>query len=107
MLLWLDRQYLARAIANMDECLLDGGILLIADFLPSGPRKNPIRHSPEHYTYKQDYSAPFLSLGTYELIAMSTSVGSHPENISADERRIGYHLLRKNLEDLYPIGWSG
>ncbi len=106
-LLWLDRRYLARAIANIDETLNDGGHLLITDFLPSGARKNPIRHSPEHFTFKQDYSAPFLHLGTYELVSMTTQIGLQHEELPADERRFGHHLLRKDLKELYPIGWSG
>jgi len=106
-LLWVDRLSLSRAIANIDESLNDGGYLLITEFLPSGPRKNPIRHSPEHYTYKQDYSAPFLSLETYEVISMSSQVASEPQEISADERRLAHHLLRKDIAGRYPIGWSG
>ncbi len=106
-MLWLDRKHLARAIANIDGSLRDGGHLLISDYLPSTRRKNPIRYSPKHYTYKQDYSAPFLSLGTYELVAMNTRVTAHPEDLDTDERRGASHLLRKNLTELYPIGWTG
>ncbi len=106
-LLWVDRRSLARAVANIDESLRDGGHLLITDFLPSGPRRNPIRHSPEHYTYKQDYSAPFLSLGTYELVSMNSHIAPQRDGLSVDERRSGHHLLRKDLSGLYPIGWSG
>jgi SAM-dependent methyltransferase len=106
-LLWLDRQHLARAIANIDESLRDGGHLLIYDFLPSRARKIPIRHSPAHHTFKQDYSEPFLSLGTYELVSMKSYVGAEPAEIPADERRHGIHLLRKDLEGLYPLGWTG
>lgn len=104
---WIDRRLLARAIANIDESLRDGGYLLIADFLPSTKRKNPIRHSPEHYTYKQDYSAPFLALGTYELIASSTQISSTPADFPAQDRRLGYLLLRKDLTGLYPLGYTG
>jgi len=103
---WIDRQHLARGIANIDESLRDGGYLLIADFFPSTNRKNPIRHSPEHFTYKQDYSASFLALGTYEVVASNTRVAPTPAQIPAQERRVADVLLRKNLTGLYPIGWT-
>jgi trans-aconitate methyltransferase len=103
-LCWIDRQHLSRTIANIDESLQDGGYLLVTDFLPRTRRKNPIHHSPEHYTYKQDYSQPFLALGTYELVAMTTEVGPHPEELPIDQRRIAHHLLRKNLNESHQIG---
>ncbi len=103
---WIDRRLLARAIANIDETLRDGGYLLITDFLPSTNRRNPIRHSPEHFTYKQDYSASFLALGTYEVVASNTRVAPTPAHIPAQERRTADLLLRKNLTGLYPIGWT-
>ena len=68
--------------------------------------KNPIKHAPEFFTYKQDYSEPFLSLGIYETVAVSTRVAKEPADIDAQERRAASHLLRKNLTGLYPIGYS-
>ena len=106
-LLWVDRAGLSRAIANIDESLRDGGLLLISDFLPPTRRKNPIKHSPDNFTYKQDYSESFLSLGTYETVALSTRTSEQPADIDAQERRLATHLLRKNLTGLYPVGYSG
>ena len=104
---WVDRAQLSRAVANIDETLLDGGLLMISDFLPPTRRKNPIKHAPGFFTYKQDYSEPFLSLGIYETVAVSARVAKEPADIDAQERRIASHLLRKNLTGLYPIGYSG
>lgn len=106
-LLWIDRGVLSRAIANIDESLRDGGLLLLADFLPPTRRKNPIRHAPEYFTFKQDYSKAFLSLGTYETVCIETRLEPQPENIDEHERRMATHLLRKNLYGLYPIGYTG
>ena len=106
-LLWVDRAGLARAIANIDESLRDGGLLFIDDFLPPTRRKNPIRHAPNNFTYKQDYGVPFLSLGTYETVALSTRITEQPAEIDAQERRLATHLLRKNLMGLYPVGFAG
>ena len=103
-LLWVDRAVLSRAIANIDESLLDGGILLISDFLPPTRRKNPIKHAPQYFTYKQDYSQPFLSLGTYEAVTISSYVVAEPKDIDEHERRRATCLLKKNLTGLYPVG---
>lgn len=104
---WIGRSKLSRTIANIDDILRDGGLLLISDFLPPTRRKNPIRHAPEHFTYKQDYSEPFLALGIYETVTVLTSVADQPGDISVHERRRSTHLLRKDLSGLYPIGYAG
>ena len=106
-LLWVDRAGLSRAIANIDESLRDGGLLLVSDFLPPTRRKNPIKHSPDNFTYKQDYSEPFLSLGIYETLAVCVQVAAEPADLNAQERRLAIQLLRKNLHGLYPIGITG
>lgn len=106
-LLWVDRAGLSRAIANIDESLRDCGLLLISDFLPPTRRKNPIKHSPDNFTYKQDYSEPFLSLGIYETLAVSAQLAAEPAHLNAQERRHATQLLRKNLHGLYPIGFTG
>lgn len=104
---WVNRAGLARAIANIDESLRDGALLLISDFLPATRRKNPIKHESEFFTYKQDYSEPFLSLGIYETVAVSTRLAKEPAELDAQERRAASHLLRKNLTGLYPVGYWG
>ena len=101
---WVDRSGLSRAIANIDESIRDGGLLLISDFFPSTRRRNPIRHAPENFTYKQDYAEPFLSLGIYETVAVSTNTAAQPAELDAQERRDATHLLRKDLVGLYPAG---
>lgn len=104
---WVDRSGLSRTVANIDESVLNGGLLLLSDFLPPTRRKNPIKHAPEFFTYKQDYSEAFLSLGIYETVAVSTRVAKEPADIDSQERRAATHLLRKNLTGLYPVGYSG
>lgn len=66
-----------------------------------------MEHSPDNFTYMQDYSEPFLSLGTNETVALSTRIAEQPADIDAQERRLATHLLRKNLTGLYPLGYSG
>lgn len=104
---WIQRSNLSRAIANIDESLRDGGLLLIWDFVPPTRRKNLIKHAPGNFTYKQDYSQSFLSLGTYETLASRTHFLEHPSDIDIQERRVASNLLRKNLTGLYPHGYAG
>lgn len=104
---WVERARLAHAVANIDESLRDGALLLISDILPSTRRKNPIRHPPNHFTYKQDYSQTLLSLGIYGTVAINVQVAAEPADLDAQERRIATHLLRKYLTDLYPVGYPG
>lgn len=106
-LIWIDRRGLARAVANVDEVLRDGGLLLIEDFLPPTARRNPIRHAPEHFSYKQDYSAPFLALGTYDPVRLNTYVAAEPSGIPEAERTVAITLLAKNLYGRLPIGYAG
>lgn len=104
---WVDRRGLAKAVANVDGVLRDGGLLLIWDFLPPSPRKNPIRHAPEHFTYKQDYSAPFLALGTYDRVRLNTYIAAEPSGIPEAERTLASMLLAKDLYGRLPIGYAG
>jgi SAM-dependent methyltransferase len=103
---WVDRSMLSSSIANIDRVVVDGGLLLITDFLPSARRKNPIRGSQGFYTFKQDYAAIFLSLGTYEIERMQVRTSREPADLDREERRVVDVLLRKRLTSLYPVGWD-
>lgn len=106
-LLWVDRYLLAQAIANIDLSLRDGGLLVIWDFMPPTNRRNPIRHSPNYFTFKQDYSKPFLSLGTYTMLGMESIILADPPDLDESERRAVTFALKKDLHGLYPVGYSG
>jgi SAM-dependent methyltransferase len=96
---WIDRMSLLKSVAEIDRLLDDGGFIVIGDFLPSNQLKVPYHHLPEHrvFTYKQDYSAPFLASGLYRLVCMLT--GDHDsKDLRTDveeSRRIGVFLLQK------------
>ncbi|MFA6305717.1 MAG: class I SAM-dependent methyltransferase [Candidatus Gracilibacteria bacterium] len=64
---WIDRPRLASVIAEADRVLAPGGHLIVVDFLPLWPTKRRYHHRQdvEAWTYKQDYAACWLSLGTY------------------------------------------
>jgi len=102
---WVDRALLTRTLAELDRLVVDGGHLVIGDFLPDQPSRRLYHHLPASgvYTYKQDYAAPFLATGCYEPVAMLT--GSHtPASLgtaATGADRIATHLLRKRLSALY------
>jgi SAM-dependent methyltransferase len=62
---WIDRSRLSRVVSNADQLLNDNGFLVIYDFYSPYQRANKYNYSDGIYTYKQDYSLPFLALGTY------------------------------------------
>ena len=102
---WIDRRYLLSTLAEIDRVLADGGYLLIGDFCPSNPMKVPYHHLPDAavYTYKQNYAAPFLASGLYQLVSFLTS--DHTSKLTtgtvSEHERAGIWLLRKQLTENY------
>jgi hypothetical protein len=100
----VDRRLLARAVANLDAALADGGLLAIADFDAPFLRANPYHHQPGLHTYKQDYASIFSSLGTYHsLYRRSETLEGHTSSDSADayDRQWVVAILRKDLRGRY------
>ena len=62
---WIDRSLLSQAIANVDNLVKPEGYILIHDFYTPFARANSYHHKEGLFTYKQDYTQPFLSLNTY------------------------------------------
>jgi SAM-dependent methyltransferase len=102
---WLDRVNLLRSVAEIDRVLLDGGFLMLGDFLPSNLVRVPYHHLPGKgvYTYKQNYAATFLASGLYHPVCLMTSKHSSKALIGevTEDERIGVWLLRKVLKELY------
>lgn len=67
---WVDRQLLSATVAEIDRLVSENGCLILGDFLPDYPCKTHYHHRDDValYTYKQDYTKLFLSLGTYQLL---------------------------------------
>jgi SAM-dependent methyltransferase len=76
-LCWIERNLLAKSIAEIDRLVDASGLLCVADFAPDYPVKRSYHHRPELqvFTYKQDYPKIFESLGHYK--AISRDVFSH------------------------------
>jgi SAM-dependent methyltransferase len=66
---WVARESLAQVVAEVDRVLVDGGMLAITDFYPSKPSKVRYHHRSDVFcwTWKQDYSLCWQSLGIYDL----------------------------------------
>ncbi len=95
---WIARGDLDRAVNEVDRVVRPGGLLSVGDFLPMAPTRTPYHHRPDLplFTYKQDYAAPFLGSGRYQMIALITGHYRGPLRIDIDDRdRAGTWLLRK------------
>jgi ubiquinone/menaquinone biosynthesis C-methylase UbiE len=103
-LCWIDRSYLSLAVSNIDRLVKNGGHLSITDFYAIGQRANPYLHAENLYTFKQDYSAIFLSLGIYtRLIELNREHSSHSKFNSTDnfDDTFSTFLLQKDLTSRY------
>jgi SAM-dependent methyltransferase len=100
---WVDRSLLTRAIAEIDALVADGGLLVIADFLPDRPCRRNYHHRGDLdlFTYKQDYPRTFAGLGTYrELSRFTFDHGVGTPSVSSDQDRAVCAVLQKSLD--YP-----
>lgn len=104
----VDRKLIAQSIAEIDRVTKDGGYLLLGDFLPDFPQRRHWHHCPNEavYTYKQDYSKIFESLGTYKLMSSITFNADQPVQLSLQAcdstTRYSFALLQKSLSNFYP-----
>lgn len=101
---WLDRSSLLRAVAEIDRLLVDGGFLVIGDFLPANLLRVLYHHRAEDdlYTYKQNYAAIFLASGLYHPVGLLTADDRCALDAAAGEAtRTGTWLLRKQLTEHY------
>lgn len=97
----VDRELLARCVAEADRVLKDGGTLCIVDFDPGEPCRRPYHHAPGLWSYKMDYSALFLANPAYrlaaKLAASHTGLAWSPE----PQERIGVWICKKSLATAY------
>lgn len=105
---WIDRSTLARSICSIDSFVKDGGLLLLGDFFPDYQQRRRYHHLPNEsvFTYKQDYSGIFTSLGLYKELARFTYNHDIPYSYSLQPSppaaRGVCSLLHKALDDYYP-----
>jgi SAM-dependent methyltransferase len=104
---WVDRSSILKVVAEIDRFTADGGYLLIGDFAPATLLKTPYHHLPdqEMFTFKQNYSEPFISSGLYHAVAMLTGnhAGHGPNAGIGEAERISVWLLQKRTTDHYAL----
>lgn len=104
-LTWVSREELLKTIAEIDRMVVDGGHLIIGDFLADYPMRVRYHHKPkeEIYTYKQDYAAIFTTAATYGLVARLSFEHAINKFTSAVpmEHRCATSLLKKSLNGFY------
>lgn len=99
---FIERRLLSSAIANTDAALADGGLLVLHDFDPPYPRENHYAHQPGLFTYKQDYTSCYLSLGIFLLEYRRSCIKGSAANPSDPyDRQWMTAVLRKDLRGRY------
>jgi SAM-dependent methyltransferase len=103
---WVDRASLVKSFAEVDRIVSDGGFLIIGDFLPEAQARSHYHHLPKDniYTYKQNYSNSFTSLGLYREMAKFTNDCNHPKlsvEKTSSSIRWSCSILHKSLTDFY------
>lgn len=104
---WVDRSTLARSVSEVDRVVKEGGLLIIGDFLPDFQQKRHYHHCPGQkvYTYKQDYSKIFDSLGIYKEVARFCFDHEYHDlkiNSGTSSSRGVCTVLKKSLSEFYP-----
>ena len=96
-----DRKDLFRIACEADRCLKDSGSIVIKDFYPPFPYKNPYSHFEGVFSYKMDYSKMFKWNPAYTEVA--NVVFSHASVKFCDDpdEKIGVVVLRKNEQVAY------
>lgn len=103
---WVSREKLLVSISEIDRVVKDGGYLIIGDFLPDRPMKNPYHHLPgkKVWTYKVDYAGIFAATGMYKqlgrLIFRHEGHVITKKNVSGDKRG-SVTLLQKSRSAYY------
>ncbi len=105
---WVSRDTLLQSVAEIDRAITDGGYLIICDFLPREPRKNPYRYRPGVFTYKADYGALFEASGNYirveRVYTYTADAKKHATAKTRDDFRAAATLYKKVIGGGYRPG---
>ncbi|MDH5541468.1 MAG: class I SAM-dependent methyltransferase [Nitrospinota bacterium] len=103
---WVSREFLMKALYEIDRTVKDGGRLIIGDFLPDSSVKTPYHHLPKEkvYTFKLDYPSIFISTGMYEEV--DKVIYAHGEECGLGMEipsnvRSSCCMLKKSLGEFY------
>lgn len=96
-----DRSLLPRIVTEVDRVLSDGGVLAIIDFDPPNPRRRLYRHHDGVWSYKMDYSVPFLAYPSYVHVEKHSFSHASDGWVAEESERVALHVLRKQLSGGY------
>jgi SAM-dependent methyltransferase len=96
-----DRSLLPRIVAEVDRVLADGGALAIIDFDPPNPRRRRYRHHDGVWSFKMDYSVPFLAFPSYVQVEKHSFSHTSDGWVADETERVALHVLRKQLDGGY------
>jgi ubiquinone/menaquinone biosynthesis C-methylase UbiE len=96
-----DRRDLFRIAYEADRVLRDHGTMMVYDFHPPEPYRNPYKHLAGLFSYKMDHSRMFSWNPAYQVICQY--VFPDPGTTSMDpDNRVGITVMQKNLAE----GWG-
>jgi SAM-dependent methyltransferase len=98
-----DRAFLPRIVAEVDRVLMDGGTLAIVDFDPPLPRRRPYRHRAGLWSYKMDYSAPFVAYPSYNCVEKFSFSHQSDVWVQDESERLALHVLKKHVAGGYAM----
>ena len=100
----LPREELFGLAAAVDRLVVDGGHIIVMDFLHLTPMSADYRHHPDLRVFKHDPSAPWLWSPTYTLVQRQVYDVSESPEVCADPRAWQtIDVLRKlSADEAYP-----
>ncbi len=96
-----DRKDLFKIAYEVDRVLADEGKLVILDFSPPFPYRNPYSHYPGIFSYKMAYEALFAWNPAY-FVVYQHLFASSPESTKMADERTSVVVLTKCMEGAYP-----
>lgn len=91
-----------RIAAEADRMLADEGHLVILDFDPPVPYRNPYAHRPGLFSFKMDFSQLFLAHPHYQLREKRVETHGRAGSFSPDNR-VATTLLAKSVATAWPM----
>jgi SAM-dependent methyltransferase len=96
-----DRSLLLKTVAEADRVLKPGGFLAITDFDPGSRYRRSYSHVEGAFSYKQDYTRPFLESGHYYLAGKHCFSHRYPRFDEDSDERVATSILYRD-PDAYP-----
>jgi len=101
-LCWCAPRSLFRIACEGDRILRDKGHILIIDFFPPSPYRNPYHHRPGIATYKMDYRRLFTWHPAYSCVHHEVFPFTDNKFDDNPDNRMAISMLRKAVGDSFP-----